>query len=199
VTGARAAPRETRGFGVPDTIDPHHVVVTIPRGRDGRVRITEQFGLRAGTDGLPESIDRVELDRGKWSAIAEEVRRHFNERLKEKNLPSSRWVVGDNQVERLLGRELCVLAWAIECASADLVPVALHNWSGLRPEERWWLYTATAAATGTLADGDVGWRKALRYALTENPTDATKLRSRARRRPVGTSELLPLFEKEKAG
>ena len=73
------------------------------------------------------------------------------------------------------------------------------SWSGLRPEERWWLYTATAAATGTLADGDVGWRKALRYALTENPTDATKLRSRARRRPVGTSELLPLFEKEKAG
>ena len=27
----------------------------------------------------------------------------------------------------------------------------------------------TAAATGGVDDGDVGWRKALRYALTENP------------------------------
>jgi hypothetical protein len=40
----------------------------------------------------------------------------------------------------------------------------------LAPEERWWLYTMTAAATGNfLAGRGRGWRKALRYALTENP------------------------------
>ena len=38
------------------------------------------------------------------------------------------------------------------------------------PEERWWLYTQTAAATGHgINDRGRGWRKAVRYALTENP------------------------------
>jgi len=40
------------------------------------------------------------------------------------------------------------------------------------PEERWWLYTMTAAASGDYVSGrGVGWRKAVRYALTENPVD----------------------------
>ena len=46
---------------------------------------------------------------------------------------------------------------------------AVRNWIGLRPEERWWLYTITAAATGRPEHADIGWRKALRFALTENP------------------------------
>jgi hypothetical protein len=38
------------------------------------------------------------------------------------------------------------------------------------PEERWWLYTMTNAATGHAVQGrNKGWRKAVRYALTENP------------------------------
>jgi hypothetical protein len=45
---------------------------------------------------------------------------------------------------------------------------AVRNWKGLMPEERWWLYTMTNAATGGLRDNN-GWRKALRYALCENP------------------------------
>ncbi|PIP40031.1 MAG: hypothetical protein COX19_06575, partial [Desulfobacterales bacterium CG23_combo_of_CG06-09_8_20_14_all_51_8] len=40
----------------------------------------------------------------------------------------------------------------------------------LFPEERWWLYTQTAAATGHgVQDRGKGWRKAVRFALTENP------------------------------
>ncbi len=37
------------------------------------------------------------------------------------------------------------------------------------PEERWWLYTMTAATTGQAMQKDVGWRKALRAALADNP------------------------------
>ena len=38
------------------------------------------------------------------------------------------------------------------------------------PEERWWLYTMTNAATGHAVQGrNKGWRKAVRYSLTENP------------------------------
>jgi Protein of unknown function (DUF3780) len=43
------------------------------------------------------------------------------------------------------------------------------SWIGLRPEERWWLFNITAAATGYVEHADIGWRKALRFALTENP------------------------------
>ena len=72
-------------------------------------------------------------------------------------------------IERLLGKELLVLTWAVQSANPETVPNAIRNWIGLRPEERWWLYTVTAAATGGPEHSDIGWRKALRFALTENP------------------------------
>jgi len=50
------------------------------------------------------------------------------------------------------------------------IPVAVKNWLGLMPEERWRLYTMTNAATGHAVYGrNRGWRKAVRYALTANP------------------------------
>jgi len=162
----------TRGFGVPETVDPHHWIVQIPRAKDAAVRIIEHFGISAAREGVVDEIERVELSRDRWQAIADTVRKELNERLAEKHIPGSRWVIDDNLVERLLGKELCVLAWAIEKADPELIPVALTNWSGLKPEERWWLFTMSAAATGRIDDAERGWRKALRFALTENPTTA---------------------------
>jgi len=185
----------TLGFGCPDTVDPHHMVVTVPRGRNDSARIVEHFGLRAGHAGTPDTIERVELERTKWTAIADSVRRVFNERLKEKGISPGRWSLGDNKMERLLGKELCVLAWAIEDAPLDLIPVAITNWSGLRPEERWWLFTMTAAATGGIDDGEIGWRKALRYALTENPVEAVTALHRRSKRARG--QTLSLFGEPK--
>ena len=58
-----------------------------------------------------------------------------------------------------------MLAWAIEDADPSTVPTAIANWQGLAPEERWWLYTMTAAATGNYLVGrGRGWRKSLCYA-----------------------------------
>jgi hypothetical protein len=159
----------TLGFGCPDTTDPHRFEVDIPAGRTGIVSIEEHYGIKAGIDGLPQIAERCHLSRPVWSLIAEDVKRDFNERLRAKKLAASRWTVGINKVERLLGKELLVLAWAVEKAGLDMVPNAIRNWVGLRPEERWWLFTVTAAATGLPEDADVGWRKALRFALTENP------------------------------
>ena len=141
----------------------------VPRGRNEPVRIVEHFGLRAGHAGTPDMIERVELERAKWTAIADRCAVSSTSASKEKDIAPGRWSVGENKVERLLGKELCVLAWAVEDAPQDLVAVAVTNWSGLKPEERWWLFTMTAAATGGVDDGDIGWRKALRFALTENP------------------------------
>jgi len=164
-----ATPIATLGFGCPDTTDPHRFEVDIPAGRTGVVSIEEHYGIRAGINGLPEIVERCQLPRVVWQMIAEDVKRDFNERLRARKLPASRWMTGANRVERLLGKELLVLAWAVEKASPESVPNAVRNWVGLRPEERWWLFTVTAAATGLPGDSDIGWRKALRFALTENP------------------------------
>ncbi|MEJ6482713.1 anti-phage-associated DUF3780 domain-containing protein [Nostoc punctiforme UO1] len=161
--------RATVGFGCPITVDPHHFVVELPAGRTAPVIISEVYGIKAGLNGLPDIAERCHLPRAIWSLIAEDVKREFNERLRSKKITTSRWTTGINKMERLLGKELLVLAWAIERANQDTVPNAIRNWTGLRPEERWWLYTVTAAATGGPEHADIGWRKALRHALTENP------------------------------
>ena len=67
----------------------------------------------------------------------------------------------------------------MEDADPALAQTAINNWLGLAPEERWWLYTMTNAATGHGLKGrNKGWRKAVRFALTENPVMYSVLRNR---------------------
>jgi len=128
------------------------------------VSIVENLGLQSH-DQTQSLIARVILERPRWTAIRSEVQRAFNVRLKERNLKTSAWKVGANPVDRLLGKELCVLAWAIEGMDFDHIPIAVRNWLALRPEERWWLFGMTAITTGGVNDGGKGWRLALRHAL----------------------------------
>ena len=154
----------TLGFGVPATSDPHHFIIEIPRNNTGAVSIVENLGLQSH-DQSQSQIARCILERPRWTAIRSEVQRAFNVRLKERQLKTSAWVVGANPVDRLLGKELCVLAWAIEGMELDHIPIAVRNWLALRPEERWWLFGMTAITTGSINDGGKGWRLALRHAL----------------------------------
>lgn len=156
--------RPTLGFGVPATSDPHHFKVIIPRSNTAPVQVSEYLGLQALSD-EHSVIDRVLLDRARWSAIRSEVQRAFNTRLNAHGLKPNTWKAGDNLVDRLLGKELCVLVWAVEHMEMDRVPVAVRNWLALRPEERWWLFGMTAMSTGRISDGEKGWRLALRHAL----------------------------------
>lgn len=168
---------DTDGFGAPKGVDPHVFEVHIPAGSSGKIRIVEHYGIAAGAFGR-ESVERCELGRKTWGAIRDDLKRHLNERLKEKDLKPGAWKTGVNRLERLLGQELLLLAWAVEEAKAEVMPVAIRNWLALRPEERWWLYAATASATGETKHSGVGWRKALRFALTENPVREALSRSR---------------------
>ena len=163
-TAALAAARPTLGFGVPATSDPHHFKVIIPRSNAAAVQVSEYLGLQALSD-EHSVVDRVLLDRARWTAIRSEVQRAFNARLGAHGLKPSAWKIGDNPVDRLLGKELCVLAWAAEHMDMDKIPVAVRNWLALRPEERWWLFGMTAMSTGSIGDSDKGWRLALRHAL----------------------------------
>jgi hypothetical protein len=175
------------GFGCPNTVDPHHFKVVIPAGRADDVSIIEDFGLRGGTNGIPERAERCRLARALWTAVANTVKQAFNERLKERSIPTGRWIVGENRLDRLLGKELCVLTWAIETVTEGQVPNALRNWLALSPEERWWLFSKAAAGTGQAEHIDVGWRKAIRVALTEVGEDAVTP-ARPRKRVVRSHE-----------
>jgi len=166
------------GFNPAESL--HHFLVTIPRGSTAQIQISEHFhwnpengssevALNSRADGQVRAL----LARPKWDAIADEVRAHFNRRLRQMGMKPGSWRAGANPLRRELGKELVLLAWAIEDADPALIPTALRNWAGLVAEERWWLYTQTAAATGHgIQDRGVGWRKAVRYALTENPVTA---------------------------
>jgi len=166
------------GFGFDKDESVHHFVVTIPASNREDVLISEYFVFDAKEDyqmpslgmGTLEHKIKVILSRDKWNAIAEDVRVEFNRRLKKQGIPSGRWKTGHVPVSRLLGKELVLLGWAIEDSDPTLVPFAIKNWFGLAPEERWWLFTMTNAATGHAIHGrSKGWRKAVRFALTENP------------------------------
>jgi hypothetical protein len=156
--------KPTLGFGVPATSDPHHFKVMLPKTNTAPVQISEFLGLQASST-EQAVIDRVLFDRQRWTMIRAEVQRDFNARLTEHGLKPSAWKVGENPVDRLLGKELCILAWAVEHMEMERIPVAVRNWVALRPEERWWLFGMTAMSTGGLNDGQKGWRLALRHAL----------------------------------
>ena len=184
----------TLGFGVPATSDPHHFVVRIPRGNSAAVLICEHLGMGSET-AREQVIDRVLLGRPRWTAIRAEVQRAFNARLKEHNLATGTWKVGDTPVDRLLGKELCVLAWAIERLEPEKIGIAVRNWLTLRPEERWWLFGMASIATGGIGDVDKGWRVALRFALGDvAQNELMKPRKLAEKQSNQPQTTLPLFE-----
>jgi hypothetical protein len=182
---------KTVDFGAPDKFGAHLFRVEIPAARTGSVVIVEDFGYRGLEGGIPRDEERVILKRFAWSAIADIARREFNNRLKAAKLQTGRWHSGTNLVDRLLGRELCVLAWAAETANDGQLPVICNKWAALRPEERWWLFAMTVAEAGLPEDTQRGWRRALLYALSDGEKPPA---GRKRRRPVEADLFkLPLF------
>jgi hypothetical protein len=164
--------RKVAGFGHAPEQEAHHFVVGIPRSQWADIMIYEVYQEDLVGPQLDASNLRCILNRGKWLKIVDALEEELNRRLRSVGLKAGSFKVGDTPVARLLGKELVLLAWAIEDADPSLVPAAIQNWQGLSPEERWWLYTMTAAQSGHHTKRNVGWRKAVRYALTENPVVA---------------------------
>jgi hypothetical protein len=158
-------------FDCEDIYREHAFLVRLTKGREAKALIFEVFGrppaeAHAST-WAPETILRCEVPRDVWNAAAPEARAEFNRRLRIEGKPAGRWGADETAVQRLFGKELLVLLWAIEQpdVSPEEISVGIRNWLGLKPEERWWLYTMTAAATGFAHQAGMGWRDALRRAL----------------------------------
>lgn len=121
--------------------------------------ITEWYDRPRLTAHIPQAI---------WQLLADPIKAHWNERLKKYGQRIGRWSKV-TRLDRLLGKELMLLAWVLEDAPADLYDGIFLNWKGFAPEERWWLFTTTAATSNRPEFGkDWGWRKALRIAFSEN-------------------------------
>jgi hypothetical protein len=178
-------------FGAPEKFGAHLFRVEIPASRNESIRIIEDYGYRGLEGGIPRDEDRVIVTRAAWSGIADIARREFNDRLKAAKVPAARWHTGTNLVDRLLGKELCVLAWAAETANDNQLPVICSKWAALRPKERWWLFSMTVAEAGLPEDTQRGWRRALFLALSDGEKPPA---GRRRRRPVESDLFsLPLF------
>lgn len=183
----------THGFGVPNDPLPHQFLVRIPAGRTDTVEVWEDFGA-AGVGTAAQRLCRAAVQRDTWRQVAEGVKAHLNRRLKEKDLKGSRFSAGDNRVERILGRELCVLAWAIEDATPDEAAIAFTRWSSHRPEELWWLFQQIDRDGGEWDSPKTGWRVAIRHALIRDGEEAQKTPRRPR--PAIPAEKTPdLFSK----
>jgi hypothetical protein len=179
--------KEIIGFGFDPSESKHHFLILIPKIATSKVSIYERFEWGTLEDEnavvlstlslfdepeqkIDQRFDRLkcELSRAKWKEIENAVKTEFNQRLKVNGQKAGSWKQGQNALQRLLGKELTLLCWAIEDCDVKVIPTAIKNWQGLKPEERWWLYTMTNASTGEV-NTKYGWRTAIRYALTENP------------------------------
>lgn len=154
----------THGFGVPDTPLPHQFLIRIPGNHSGDVEVWEDFGA-AGVDTSAQKVCRAALPLVAWQRISADLRRYLNRRLAEKNIKGSCFSIGENKVERILGRELCVLIWAIDEATPDETDMAFARWSSHRPEELWWLFQQIDRDGGKWDSPRSGWRTAVRHAL----------------------------------
>lgn len=178
---------QVEGFGFKPAESEHYFLVSIS-SQTGDVQISEHMSwdkemwkgkVHAVKDEKDERL-RVVLPRVKWDGISDAVSAEFNRRLKTMGYKKGSWKArGLTPVSRLFGKEMVLLAWAIEDSDPGRIPAAVSNWLGLLPEERWWLYTMTNAATGQALRGrNIGWRAAVRYALCDNPIAPSKAEQR---------------------
>jgi hypothetical protein len=101
------------GFDVEDIYREHAFLVRIPKSAKDSITVHEVFGgppKPEDREWRPETVLRAELSRPKWDMISGELRSELNRRLRDNRRKTGRWSLGDNPVQRLLGKELLVLA-----------------------------------------------------------------------------------------
>jgi len=194
--------RKVVGLGFIPAEARHGFLVEVPKGAspDDLIRITEHRGNELNTlDDRPTGATspndpalRVFIDRHRWQELAPTFWDDANRRLRANGLPAAKHQKNPAKaipIHPSLGKELCVLCWSVEEASIDDIPNALRNWEALAPEERWWLYTMTVATTGQAMQKGLGWRRALRAAIADNPfVKGEGMSPRARRELLGHSQ-----------
>ncbi len=184
---------DTTDFGASRNFGAHHFYVDIPPEPKVAVSIYEDYGFDGDETRRETTERRVILARELWAKIRDDARRDFNDRLKAKKQSTGTWSTGKVKLDRFLGRELCVLAWAAEHATQEECAVICQKWLALRPEERWWLFSKTSSEAGLEDQKDRGWRKALYCALSDGGSIKVKTKIKPRLRKREVQECMSLF------
>ncbi len=168
-------------FGAPAACGSHRFRLEIPQASRAAVSLYEEVGF-ADDERCPEgALLRARVKRVCWSAVSALVTREFNERLLAGKQTPGKWRTGGVWLERMLGRELCVLFWALEHAASGAEALRMANaWQEFRPEERLWLFGRTARSAPLADHCQRGWRRALALMM-----GAAEPAARARRRADG--------------
>ena len=157
----------------------HFYTVEIEAGKEGEVRIFEHYiqydeslnNYNSFDEGHEVRVFKAVISKYQWGLVSSFVTFEFNQMLKEQGISENgRFKNGITYVEKLLGKELLVLIWAIENTNdIDEISRAMLGWKGFSREERWWLSTTINAATGNLLQSAnimyTGWRGAIKVAL----------------------------------
>jgi hypothetical protein len=121
------------GFGYIPEETKHHFFVVIPRSQNQKIAVYERFDWD-DSEVQQSDIDykslKVRIDKHKWDLVKDQLQQEFNNTLKENNILVGRFKIGEIPVDRLLGKEMVLLLWAIEDSDPKLIPVALKNWLG---------------------------------------------------------------------
>lgn len=156
------------GFGAPTELGAHVFRLRTDK-TNNRMLLVEDYGDSRASEGEDPEQPRAALPAAVWQQVAPFVRRDFNERLANQKRKKGAWnCAAEVQLDRLLGRELTLLFWALEGLhdhETHAVGSALKSWQQLRPEERWWFAAMAASGAGRPEDGCKGWRLAIRAAL----------------------------------
>lgn len=168
----------TIDFGFDPAQSPHHFAVAT---QGGLVLFTERFAYDDGKgdgDGAaperepPQPALKAQLDAYRWSLIERTAADILNAELRAEGGRAAAWRSrGDTLLAPRYGKELVLLAWATEGQDPSVIPTVCLNWGGFAPEERWWLYSTVNATSRQQDAAERGWRKAIRIALAENPTN----------------------------
>ena len=180
----------TTDFGAPSEFGTHCFYVEISASPREAVRIFEDYGFDGDESRRETTECRSILARELWTKIRDDARRDFNERLKAKKQSTGTWSTGTVKLDRFLGRELCVLAWAAEHASPAECAIICQKWLALRPEERWWFYAKTAAEARLAEQTQRGWRKALYCALSDGENIALGQKVKPKNKKQNEEEII---------
>jgi hypothetical protein len=142
VTG-KAEARYCLGLGFFPNEARHGFLLDIPSGKDetARVMLSEhrvwhvaEGNIDIAQVGANDPELRAVVERFRWDEIAAAFWQEASIRLKNAGISVPRLPKkGRIPVHASLGKELCVLLWAIEDADTALIPEAIRNWEGLAP------------------------------------------------------------------
>lgn len=159
---------ETIGFGFNSKESRHCFIVDIPRKKTDFVNIYEQNNYDTG-----DKILKTRISKDVWGVIAPFIEKEFNFILDKCNIKKSKFKIGENLVDRLLGKELCLLIFAIESLSindSNSLLLSVHNWLSIDREFRWFLFTMVDNTSSSTNQDTAyyGWRKAIKIAFLDN-------------------------------